>query len=181
MIGDGNDEESRTVRRKFEELFKTCEKRLNDVTLGAERLEAISNAIRNQSRRDTSRELVLIKELVDECLTILSGRLHDIEVHVDCPEDLRVSFIRSQLGQVLMNLVANAADAVTGGSVEEARILISAALNEDGTSHISVQDNGSGIPIEKRQEILEPFYTTKEVGKGTGLGLPIVVSYLERT
>ena len=57
LIGDGNDESLITVE-KVEELFKTCENRLNDVTLGAERLEAISNAIRNQSRRDTSRELV---------------------------------------------------------------------------------------------------------------------------
>ena len=96
LIGDANDEESLYVRRQFEELFKRCEGGLESVALGAQRLEAISSAIRNQSRRDTSREIVLIKELVDECLTILSGRLHDIEVQVDCPDALRVSFIRSQ-------------------------------------------------------------------------------------
>ena len=104
-----------------------------------------------------------IKELVDECLTILSGRLHDIEVHVDCPEDLRVSFIRSQLGQVLMNLVANAADAVTGGSVEAARISISAALNEDGTSQYPFRTTGLVSPSRNVKKFWSPSIRQKKL------------------
>ena len=57
------------------------------------------------------------------------------------------------------------------------RILISAA--SEGRLELSIEDSGPGIAPELRAKILEPFFTTKAVGKGTGLGMPIVLRILE--
>jgi two-component system NtrC family sensor kinase len=79
-----------------------------------------------------------------------------------------------RLHQVLMNLIANAIDAIAG----QGRIVI-------GTSRtaadflISVRDSGAGIPEEIRSKIFDPFFTTKPVGQGTGLGLAISYGIVE--
>ena len=96
---------------------------------------------------------------------------------------LQLEVVRSQFGQVLMNLLANAADAVDdqddgAASRSEARILIAAKQTKD-RFELSIEDSGPGIPEELRQKILQPFFTTKDVGKGTGLGMPIVLRILE--
>jgi PAS domain S-box-containing protein len=77
---------------------------------------------------------------------------------------------RSQLEQVLVNLVVNAADAMhEGGDL----VIRTGRENEDFTC-LSVQDSGCGIPDEIRDRIFEPFFTTKPTEKGTGLGLSVV-------
>jgi two-component system cell cycle sensor histidine kinase/response regulator CckA len=100
------------------------------------------------------------------------------------PKWVRVD--RAQLVQVLLNLVINARDAMTGGG----RILLRTSTTEVGRGHafdrlniavepgayaeLAVSDTGKGIPAEHLPHIFEPFYTTKEVGVGTGLGLATV-------
>jgi two-component system, NtrC family, sensor kinase len=75
---------------------------------------------------------------------------------------------RQQLQQVFLNLILNALDAVG----QEGQVSIAATRSaEDGFLRIQVQDNGSGIPEHVLPHIFDPFYTTKPVGKGTGLGL----------
>ena len=75
-----------------------------------------------------------------------------------------------QLGQVLLNLLSNAHDAVQALSEKWVKV----AVEDRGPDLlISVTDSGPGIPTEVADRLMEPFYTTKEVGKGTGLGLSI--------
>jgi len=100
-----------------------------------------------------------------------------------CHEELTIKGDATQLQQVLMNLLSNARDAVA--DVENAEITLTIDLFEadkqfvsshDGLdhhlfAHLTVKDNGVGISREDKERIFEPFYTTKEVGLGTGLGL----------
>jgi signal transduction histidine kinase len=78
----------------------------------------------------------------------------------------------SQINQVLMNLIANAVDAVS--SIKNSQIRITTEVGGKGDLvHIMVADNGSGIAPEVQSKIFDPFFTTKDVGQGTGLGLSI--------
>src|SRR5262249_33747244 len=77
--------------------------------------------------------------------------------------------------QVFGNLAKNAVDAMPRGGT-----LTVAARTIDGRVRIEVADTGTGIPEEIRDRVFEPFFTTKEVGKGTGLGLPICQRIVER-
>jgi two-component system, cell cycle sensor histidine kinase and response regulator CckA len=83
---------------------------------------------------------------------------------------------RSQLEQILVNLIINASDAMPdGGAIE-----IEVACRED-TVELNVSDNGVGIPAELRDKIFEPFFTTKEQESGTGLGLATVYEIVRQS
>jgi two-component system NtrC family sensor kinase len=91
------------------------------------------------------------------------------------PFGLAVRGLRLQLEQVLVNLVANACEAVRPGG----RIEVTAAA-DDGQVRFEVRDDGVGISPADLPRIFEPFFTTRPPGEGTGLGLPIVRGIVER-
>jgi signal transduction histidine kinase len=88
-------------------------------------------------------------------------------------ENPRVYCKPTQISQVLMNLINNARDALESNQeITERWIRIEVSLNID-TVNVAVVDSGRGIPADIAARIMEPFYTTKEAGKGCGLGLSI--------
>ena len=78
---------------------------------------------------------------------------------------------RDQMTQVMVNLIKNAVESMDGKG-GEVRIKTE-ELPETGRIHITVADQGCGIRAEDRERIFQPFFTTKSIGKGVGLGLPI--------
>ena len=117
----------------------------------------------NELVRDVTR---MLGRLVRENIT-LSSRLEEVVLPVDAD--------RSQIEQVLVNLVVNASDAMPDGG----RIEIS-TWGRPGLVGLVVADNGPGIPAAIRSRIFEPFFTTKGPGKGTGLGLSVVHGIVTR-
>jgi two-component system, NtrC family, sensor kinase len=87
-----------------------------------------------------------------------------------------VTIGHERLVQVLLNLLLNAGDAVPK---DHARVLVRASLGADGRARIEVEDNGHGIAKEIEPRLFEPFATTKDVGKGTGLGLAVCRGLVE--
>lgn len=110
------------------------------------------------------------RQLVDEVLQLTRSLTPpDATITTDIGEDLLIDVDRQRFQQVLINLLQNAADVVGPGG----RIHIDARRENNGT-RISVADNGPGIAPEDLPRIFDPFFSTKAVGKGTGLGLFIV-------
>jgi two-component system NtrC family sensor kinase len=88
------------------------------------------------------------------------------------PGATRVVADESMVGQILLNLVLNAADAVAGRESPEVQLLVAARQGPNrGTVVCCVEDNGPGVAAEDRERIFDPFFTTKPPGEGTGLGL----------
>ncbi len=79
----------------------------------------------------------------------------------------------NRLGQVLVNLLLNAAQAIAPGDVEHNEVHIVTRMDERGRVVVEVRDSGAGMPPEVLSRIFEPFFTTKPLGAGTGLGLSI--------
>ncbi len=104
-------------------------------------------------------------------------RLLDVEVEMDLQASLPlVPCDASQVQQVVLNLVLNAAEAMAEGG----RIAVSTrALPGANTMQLSVTDGGSGMPPETLSRIFDPFFTTKEEGKGVGLGLAVVYGIVQ--
>jgi signal transduction histidine kinase len=89
---------------------------------------------------------------------------------------------RAQLEQALLNLALNARDAMPDGGRLVLRVSRRAGPGGDGTiGVITVADTGGGIPIEARAHIFDPFFSTKEVGKGSGLGLSMVYGFVQQS
>ncbi len=125
------------------------------------------------SRRGvTKRERLDLKEVVREASSLLRRLVREnIRVKLDFePAPLPVYADRSQLEQVLVNLVVNASDAMPEGG----ELLLRTASRDGESVCFEVQDSGLGIPADLQERIFEPFFTTKGVEKGTGLGLSVV-------
>lgn len=101
--------------------------------------------------------------------------MKEVELKLDLEQGLpRVAISREQLVQIVLNLVLNAADAVSPGGHVTIRARSSALVVE-----LSVEDDGPGISEKVRDQVFEPFVSTKEVGKGTGLGLAVCQGLIE--
>jgi signal transduction histidine kinase len=145
------------------------------VEQGTGKMDAISRAMRNQARGVTEREDVNLREVVDEALLLCASRTKLDEVTVEVPE-ATVRVDPTGVGQLVMNLCSNAADALTElrqqDPSHQGHILLR-GLVQDRFVRLEVHDNGAGVPQELRERVLEPFFTTKTRGQGTGLGLAI--------
>jgi two-component system NtrC family sensor kinase len=98
---------------------------------------------------------------------------HVAELDFDLEEDLpSVMAIEGELNQVVLNLIVNAAHAVSANNHSTGRITIR-TRSSDEFVELEIEDNGAGIPPAISDKIFEPFFTTKDVGKGTGQGLAI--------
>ncbi len=120
-----------------------------------------------------------LKKLIEECIEICKMSLKDDGVELFYPEDIRDISIEcnpTEISQVLINLVQNARDAISGS--ESPWIKIEMTYGDELV--IKVIDSGAGVPPEIEEKLFVPFYTTKEIGKGTGLGLSIIKGIVER-
>ena len=124
----------------------------------------------------TEFEAVSIRDCATEAINLLSLQKEKTQVLFcnDIPKTAIVAGDAQRIIQVFINLLSNARDA----SPEQGRVMLESNEDEDSVT-ITVTDEGHGIPPELIERILEPFFTTKEPGEGTGLGLAMVYSIIE--
>ncbi len=139
---------------------------------GIVRVRKIVKDLKDFSHVDTSCEWQMadINQGIDSTLNVVNCEIkYKADVLCDYGDLPQVQCMPSQINQVVMNLVVNAAHAI---GPERGKITI--RTGHDATlAWFEVSDNGSGIPKEVLPRIFDPFYTTKPVGKGTGLGLSL--------
>ncbi|MFT8515472.1 MAG: ATP-binding protein [Acetobacter persici] len=171
-----------------EQALAKSSERLAASLIGLSRMRDLVVSLRRFSRLEEGEFSRLdVPEAIDMVLTLLAPKLgQNIRVicALDAPPDL---FCQAALvNQVVMNIVSNAADAITEkqreqeaaglAAGEEDRIEIMSSL-EPATTHtgqdyvIRISDTGPGVPKDLQERVFEPFFTTKPVGSGTGLGL----------
>jgi signal transduction histidine kinase len=145
----------------------------------ADRVFAIVRTIKNLSRdcENDDYDILDFNEVIQDTLIITKEKLakNSIDLVIDDiqPQSFHVLGRLSELSQVLINLVNNAADAIAEHNPEEKQIHISLNISNPEQLILKVSNTGPVIPEEIRGKIFNTFYTTKEVGKGTGLGLSL--------
>jgi PAS domain S-box-containing protein len=147
---------------------------------GAARIQKLTRDLMSYARPSGELEMVSLNEVVRQSLVFCEHLLNRVEAVVELrlAEGLpRVPAIRTQLHQVLINLLTNACHALPAPGQT---IGVSTRLSDDGSELIlEVSDTGVGIDEGDRARIFEPFFTTKKEGKGSGLGLSIVKNIVE--
>ena len=141
-----------------------------------DRMASISKHLRNFARKPGERTgSVSVRDVVRDTLDLLAGKISSAQVDlaVDIPEDdMFVQAGHVRLQQVLVNLTANAIDAMQG--VANPRLEIRSGPSEmEGWMQLTVRDVGPGVCEDLVDQVFDPFFTTKDVGQGLGLGLSI--------
>lgn len=150
---------------------------------GAERISTLVHSMKAYSYMDqAAQQAVDIHDGIEDTLRLLAFKLKcgiRVERHYDQTLPAIKAF-GSELNQVWTNLLDNAIDALGEGvpSNESPQITIR-TCQKGGYLRVEIQDNGPGIPPEIRNRVLEPFFTTKPMGKGTGLGLDLTRRIVE--
>lgn len=141
-----------------------------DTLYGLEQIAELVVGLKDFARLDRAMsEEVDLNECIRSALLIARNHIKDkVEVVQQLGELPPITCAPSQINQVLLNLLTNAAQAIDGMG----RIQIRSWADTQGV-HVSLQDNGRGMPPEVLAKIFDPFFTTKPVGQGTGLGLSI--------
>ena len=120
-------------------------------------------------------EWASVSEIVDGCFELQEARFarHEVEMRLDIPVHVPLLLCReTQVGQIVTNLLNNAFDAIVQAHAVERWVSISVKPVADGLE-IAVTDSGPGIEDHLKKHLMEPFFTTKEVGLGMGVGLSL--------
>jgi C4-dicarboxylate-specific signal transduction histidine kinase len=154
----------------------------NDIVANVERATGVIKHVRDFARQtELVRSKVNINDPIKDVFKVLGHQLkvHDIDLQLDLDPDLPdILAEHNRLEQVFINLVSNAIDAMDEKSsqtdLQDANKQLSIkSFMEDDRVTVLVVDTGTGMSEEVKNKIIEPFFTTKKVGKGTGLGVSI--------
>ncbi|MBH0193876.1 MAG: PAS domain S-box protein, partial [Nitrospira sp.] len=153
-------------------------KGLQTIVAQVERITKVMNQLLAFARRKPpERGPLVLKDIVDDSLELFRERLAKSGVTVELVLDDHCPAAQAdadQMSQVMINLIMNALHAMEDGGT----LRVGLEEEQDGIK-LTVGDSGHGIPRDVLPKIFEPFYTTKEFGKGTGLGLTVVKGIIE--
>jgi len=190
--GDAADQSIEELRQGLREALTQADvdflreevpRALNDSEEGVNRISGIINAMKDFAQPSCGKMMpVALEPLIQSAVEISRYEWKKVaEISADLDPSLpTVRGLKDELGQVLLNLIVNAAHAIADskhGADTGGRIRIVTRRGEDW-AEMSVQDNGCGIPRDLQDKIFDPFFTTKGVGRGCGQGLAIVYNVI---
>jgi nitrogen fixation/metabolism regulation signal transduction histidine kinase len=163
-----------------EDQIKNTVKGLNVIRIqGQDLMEFVQSYRSILDLPNPDKSLVPIKTLLDRIQVLLrmekSNQNLAFKIEVE-PENLEFYIDEKQIAQVLINLSKNAIQSLKWQ--ENGKLIIKAAIDEQGKKYLEVMDNGPGIPPEQMDEIFVPFFTTKQGGTGIGLSLSKQIMHL---
>lgn len=156
--------------------YLVTNKMADDIRTSSDRISTLVGAVKNFTFMDknTDRQLTDIHAGIRNTLTILNFKLRKANISVIEHYDDSIPPIKifpGEMNQVWTNIIDNAIDAM---EINGKGTLTITTSHDDRFLKITIKDDGPGIPEDIKQNIFAPFFTTKEMGKGTGLGLDVV-------
>jgi PAS domain S-box-containing protein len=149
---------------------------LDEARSGADRVKKIVADLKTFARTGTDRPRdVDVRRVLETALHVVDNELrHRARVVTELgPPVPLVEAEDTRLGQVFVNLLVNAAQAIAPGAAERNEVRVRARADDRGRVVVEISDTGTGMTAEVQKRVFEPFFTTKPVGEGSGLGLSI--------
>jgi two-component system, cell cycle sensor histidine kinase and response regulator CckA len=148
---------------------------LSEAVDGSDRVQKIIATMRRfAGRGESKRETIDLPEVIDAALRLVGNAVrHKAKVTIAYGTTPLVEADEGQLVQVFLNLLGNAADAISDGDATENEVSVRTYTDDAGRAVAEVRDTGRGIPAADLARIFDPFFSTKGVGRGMGLGLSI--------
>jgi signal transduction histidine kinase len=161
--------------RRFGERLKDINEPLRDAHEAGERIRRIVRDVKLFARpQGEERSAVDVKSVIESSIRMAGNEIrHRAQLIKEYSDVPMVESNESRLGQILLNLLVNAAQSMPEGRASRNEIRVVTKMGESGRVVVEVHDTGTGIPKEILGRIFDPFFTTKPVGVGTGLGLSL--------
>jgi signal transduction histidine kinase len=144
---------------------------------GAQRIRKLVKQVQMVSpgQREERLTVVALREVLQTALALAENQIkHRARLMCDLDQDLYVRGDHERIAQLFVNLLLNAAQAIPEGRASKNEISVSVReLSGQGAAVVQIVDSGAGIPLEVQERIFQPFFTTKPIGQGTGLGLSV--------
>lgn len=155
---------------------------VGDIHESAKRISNLVDAVKNFTYmdQDANRQYIDIHPGITNTLAILQYKIRkmNITVYKDFDHSLpKIEVLPGELNQVWTNIIDNAVDAMQKNGAGQLRI---STKRDHQFVRVEITDNGTGIPEDIRNKVFDPFFTTKQIGKGTGLGLDVVMQVIRR-
>jgi signal transduction histidine kinase/CheY-like chemotaxis protein len=166
----------RMAPASFEQLRKECHDLAEESVAGSKRIAGIVRDLRSFAARGAEEAGPLdLAGVLDDCIGLVSNELrHRARLTKEYQPIPQLFGNAATLGQVFLNLLINAAQAIPEGAADRNNVVVRLRPDPEGRGVlVEVRDSGVGIPPEHLGRIFDPFFTTKPVGVGTGLGLSI--------
>ena len=161
-----------------DDLSAELKELIKDSLFGVEQITEMVLNLRNFARLDESKvKTIDVRECIEASLKIAGNSIRHQEIVTDFTPTPEIKCSPSQINQVLVNLLNNAAQAM--GEKPDGKIEVRTRA-DDNHVYIDVSDNGKGMSAEVLNQIFEPFFTTKGAGEGTGLGMAISQQIMEQ-
>jgi len=160
----------------------TLKESITDAREGMQRVQSIVTDLKTfayQKPGEGQNRIFLMEKAIRSALRLTGFELKGVETVLDLPLDTHVLGDEPALIGVMINLLNNAGLALRNGVAAAPRIDIT-ARRQAGRLHVAVRDNGIGIKPEHLSRVFEPFFTTRDVGQGLGLGLSMSYSIIQR-
>ena len=178
------------IQQEAEVILDACDQHPTDdgslmsalqIQQETQRIKNVVCQIRDFARRSSDRYTpIALAEVITEATAILELRLASALLRIDIPEDLPpFRGDRTQIIQAIVNLLDNALEAQANNS--SISIKIQGYLPEDNADYVrlTIADEGHGMDLDTRTQVLEPFFTTKKIKDGAGLGLTVTHSIVD--
>ncbi len=161
-----------SLAKVTENMFKTIEQGINKTTEIVQSIRVFSSNSENVFAE------LDVNESINSVLLMLYNKYKGkVEIEKDYTPDAKITGVSANIQQIFMNLLTNAIQSIP----EKGTIFISTVKNEQKSElSVSIKDTGIGISEENQKKIFDPFFSTKEVGKGTGLGLYLSYTFVEQ-
>ncbi len=152
---------------------------INLINEGVGHIESVVKKLLGFSRHSKPNIIpVNLNTLIETVLHLLSYQMDKkgVSIHKKIKHDLPlITADHGLIQEVVMNLLLNSYDAIS----DEGNIIIQTGIVDKNSVYFAVEDDGEGIPEEQQQDIFDPFYTTKDPGEGTGLGLSVSLGIID--
>lgn len=161
---------------KINMIINELEGIFSDSASGIDRVTEIVQSLRvfARSSKDDEKETNVLLDLINQVTLITRNEVKYVAtIEIEVPDDIVLYCNRIQLGQVFVNIIINAAQAIKSQKRSDLGTIKIIARKVDQNIILWFMDDGPGIPEENILKIFEPFFTTKEIGQGTGLGLSV--------
>ncbi len=156
-------------------MTEQCSDVMEKISAQAERAGAVIKQIRHFVKKDIpDKKTVKISDMLDVVTELTYTELTSNQIHLEINSDPAGEYVLAQdtqIEQVILNLVRNAIEAMEEIPVENRKLLIQTRRQPDNKVEISVSDSGSGMDRSVREQVFDPFVTTKEQGMGLGLSI----------